>query len=438
VRLLGATLVALLLFFTAIAAMMIQAFRHSGEQALNERLLSEIYGLLAAAEVSAQGEILFPDQFPQFRFLQPGSGLTGEVFSDDGRSLWRSASMGNDEPVAPHWLGPGESAFDSPMIGSETWHRATLTVGWEQPGGQLFLLQFAVAENGAGLAEEVHQFRNKVIVWLAAAGLTLLVIQGLLMRWGLAPLGRAASEIDQVKAGRRQTLSQDYPVELVSLTQNLNSLLEQQSSHLQRYRNVLADAAHSIKTPLAALKNSLTGDSESMQQLDAVDRAVEYHLKKAATAGPVVMRAPLLVERLVNQLVTSLKKVYADKNLHFRVDIEPGSQFAGDAGDFLELLGNLLDNACKWAASEVGCSITTITRSGKGSLQMEITDNGPGIDPAISALIVQRGVQVDSPYSGQGIGLAVVRGILDFYQGTLEIGQSPNGGALFVIQIPSN
>ncbi|RLA09780.1 MAG: hypothetical protein DRQ54_01630 [Gammaproteobacteria bacterium] len=437
-RLLGATLIALLLFFTAIALVMISAFRHSGEQALNERLLSEIYGLLAAAEVSLQGEILFPEQFPQFRFLQPDSGLVGEVFAEGGRSLWRSASMGSRELTAPAWLAPGESGFDSPVIDSETWYRATLTVDWEYAGERSFLLQFAVAEEAAVLEAEVHNFRNQVIAWLGVAGVALLLIQGLLMRWGLAPLGRAAREIDQVKAGRRQVLGEDYPVELMSLTQNLNSLLEQQSSHLQRYRNALADAAHSIKTPLTALKNSLAGDSESLRQLDAVDRTVEYHLKKAATGGPIVMRAPVAVEPLVNQLVASLKKVYADKNPHFKVDVESGSQFAGDAGDFLELLGNLLDNACKWAATEVGCSIRTVASSGNDLLQMEIVDDGPGVDPAIIKLIVQRGVQVDSQHGGQGIGLAVVRGILDFYRGTLEVSQTPGGGALFVIQIPLN
>ncbi len=433
---LAATLAALLLLFTVIALVLVQAFQQSGEQALNERLLSEIYGLLATAEVTTEEELLFPDQFPQFRFLEEDSGLVGEVFAGDQRSLWRSPSMGNGLFPPPPDMAPGESRFDSIQLDGETWYRTSLMVDWEQGDGSSVLLNFSAAENDAALIQEVREFRNTVAIGLTVVGLSLLVIQGLLMRWGLAPLGRAANEIGRIKAGEQQALSGDYPVELVPLTENLNSLLDQQRSHLERYRNALADAAHSIKTPLAALRNSVMGDGESLRQVDAIDRTVEYHLKKAATVGPVAMRAPIRVEPLVEQLVASLKKVYADRQLRFEVTLDQNCQFPGDAGDFLELLGNLLDNGCKWATTEVGCVIGRVRESDRELLQLAVVDDGPGVDPATGDLIVERGVKADSKVSGEGIGLAIVRDILDSYGGRLEIGRNGTSGAKFRVQLP--
>lgn len=437
-RLLGATFLLLLLFFSVLALVLVTAFRQSSEQALNEKLLSEIYGLLAAAEVSAEGQIEFPEQFPQFRFLQADSGLAGEVFGDDAVSLWRSDSMGVVRFLAPAPKVAGEALFDSPTLNGDTWYRATLSVSWELEGGQLIPLRFSVAESGLGLGAEVREFRNTVLRWLSAAALLLLVTEGLVMRWGLLPLARAAREIDEVKIGRRDNLGPGYPQELKSVTGNLNSLLDQQRQHLGRYRHVLADAAHSIKTPLAALKNGLAGDGENLQQVDAIDRIIEYHLKKAATAGPAVLQAPVPVAPLVDQLVSSLKKVYADKNLQFVTNTQPESQFPGDTGDFFELLGNLLDNACKAAHKQVSCSIAPRRIAGGDFLEIEVTDDGPGIDGDLKELILQRGMQVDPGKVGQGVGLAVVGDILAFYRGGLEIGESPAGGAVFTARIPVN
>lgn len=438
-RFLIATLVGLLIFFGVISFVLVEAFRQSSEEALRERLLSEIYGLLAAADVTAEGQIRFPDQFPQIRFLQSGSGLVGEVFSASGESLWRSASMDLLVFPSPTPLATGKSSFSHPVVGGVSWHRVSLKVSWEQGAGRFLSLQFSVAENASQLMAEVHEFRMMVFMWLTAVALLLLIIEGLVMNWGLRPLGKAAREIAEVKAGTRAKLSGAYPVEMSSLTKNLNSLLAQQSSHLERYRNALADAAHSIKTPLAALRNALAGDSENVQQLDAVDRMVEYHMKKAATAGPRALQTPLLVEPLALQLVNSLKKVYASKMLEFKVNIEADSRFPGDEGDFLELLGNLLDNGCKWANKWVSCWVRTEWEAGQPILAMDVGDDGQGVNPELRELILQRGVHLDPLATGDGIGLAVVQGILDFYQGSIKIGeiaQSSKTGALFRVRIP--
>ncbi len=418
------------------ALVLVTAFQRHAEAALNQKLLSEIYGLLAAAEVTDSGQIQFPQQFPQVRFLRPDSGLVGEVFSTAGQSVWRSDSIGERQFAVPPHQPTGRPGFDQPTIDGGQWYRASLAIEWELADGQLVPLQFSVTENSAELQAEAHRFRVQVWRWLTAAIVMLVIVQSLIMRWGLAPLGRAAREINQIKSGRLQTLAGPYPAELLPLTQSLNALLEQQQVQLQRYRNALADATHSIKTPLAALRNELAAKDGQLQQLDHIDQLLEYQLKKAATVGPAALRLSLDIEPMVGRLIASLEKVYADRQLSFDITTQPGCQFPGDEGDFLELLGNLLDNACKWAGTRVGCVIGTPVLATGQVLNIEVTDDGPGVDSRISELLSRRGVQFDSPHGGQGIGLAVVRGILESYGGSLQIQQDPAQGTLFRAQIP--
>ncbi|MEL0083615.1 MAG: two-component sensor histidine kinase, partial [Gammaproteobacteria bacterium] len=378
---LSATLLLLLVAFALIASALLAAFRQSAEQSLNERLLSDIYGLLAAVEITPQGEVRFPQQFPQFRLLQSESELIAEVVSAENHSIWQSLSMGERRLPLPPEMAMGETLTDSPLINGEHWYRSTLAVSWEISADHSRLLRFSVAEKADALQAEVEQFRNTLFIGLGATTLLVLMVEALVLRWGLKPLSRAVAEVDQVRTGRRQQLSDGYPVEISSLTQSLNALLQRQRTSLDRYRNALGDAAHSIKTPLAALKNGLINDAENLQQVNNLDRIVEYHLKKAATAGPLVLREPVAVAPLVEQLVNSLKKVYAEKELQWRVDIQPEACFPGDGGDFLELLGNLLDNACKWADSEVGCLLELLQTADATVLRISVTDDGPGISP---------------------------------------------------------
>lgn len=435
-RLQLATLLLLTVFFGVLAILLVTAFRESAEAALRERLLSEVYGLLGAAEVSSGGRVKFPEQLPQYRFAQADSGLLGYVADGFGELLWTSPSAGQRKFLPIALLRKGEQRFDSLTEDGETWYWLTFAILWEDAPHRPRPLQFSVMENSRALDAEVGQFRGQVLRWLSALALLLLLVEGLILRWGLNPLGRAATEINGIKAGLREGLGAGYPVELAPLTESLNSLLQHQQQRLAHYRNALGDAAHSIKTPLAALRNSLAHGSSELEQLDLVDRSLEYHLKRAATAGPSAMSVPLAVEPLVKQLLNSLRKVYLGKPLEFSVQVEPGCRFPGDAGDFLEILGNLLDNACKWARKQVRCDIHGAWEEGRQLLIIEVADDGPGIAAEAREMIQQRGVHLDVGVSGEGIGLAVVRGITDSYHGELLIRQSEMGGALIHLRVP--
>jgi two-component system sensor histidine kinase PhoQ len=178
------------------------------------------------------------------------------------------------------------------------------------------------------------------------------------------------------------------------------------------------------------------------EQIDRMDEIVRYQLRKpAASAGKLVLQ-PVPVEKEVLRLVDGLRKVYRDKQPDISIHIEAGMQFRSDTGDFLELAGNLLDNACKWCAKRVRISIRPAANSSAtaiaGGMRMCVDDDGPGIPEAAVEELLNRGTRLDESTPGHGIGLAIVKDIARSYGGTVEITRSELGGARVVVSIPPN
>ncbi|MGF1528794.1 MAG: ATP-binding protein, partial [Candidatus Competibacterales bacterium] len=270
-------------------------------------------------------------------------------------------------------------------------------------------------------------------VGVLGGALGLLAAQGLVLRWSLTPLRQVAREIQDIEAGRQLTLAGHYPAELQPLTRNLNQLVSRSRDHLERYRNTLGDLAHSLKTPLAVLGSSLETGADDLkhtvrEQVVRMNQTVDYQLQRAAAAGRIALTAPVPVSAAAQQIVHSLAKVYSDKGLDFQWQVADELVFNGDRGDLLEVLGNLMDNACKWAAKTVRLRAWPLATSGDVVLVVE--DDGPGIPDHRRATILQRGVRADPHTAGHGIGLAVVRELVeDIYRGQLTIDDSPLGGA---------
>ncbi len=225
----------------------------------------------------------------------------------------------------------------------------------------------------------------------------------------------------------------------------MNLLIDHERARSDRYRVTLDNLAHSLKTPLAAMR-ALLGDRQAKEfgirfneQIDRMDEIVRYQLRKpAASAIDKLVLHSVDVENEVTRLIGGLKKVYHDKSPVFDVSIEPGLQFRGDGGDFLELAGNLLDNACKWCAKRVRISIVPSLAAGKiaGGMVLSVSDDGPGIPEDAASRLMQRGMRLDETTPGHGIGLAVVRDIARAYGGQLTIQKSKLGGAKIIVSIP--
>ena len=215
--------------------------------------------------------------------------------------------------------------------------------------------------------------------------------------------------------------------------------MKNSTAQLERYRNALSDLAHSLKTPLAVLRNEieeLPDGSDARrsleEQVQRMDLTVQYQLQRAAASGRTALTPSVGILPVAERIRNSLLKVYSDKSLDFEIDLSPTLLFKGDEGDLTELLGNLLDNACKWAARRV-----RLRGSEQGEdLTLVIEDDGPGVSQAALAHLRERGARGDPTRPGQGIGLAVVDELVSgVYGGSIEVDRSDLGGARIQIRI---
>jgi two-component system sensor histidine kinase PhoQ len=307
-------------------------------------------------------------------------------------------------------------------------------------------LTFNVAESTQGLQQQIEVFRRTLWVYLGAAGVALLALEIVMLRLGLKPLRRVARDLEEIERGAADRLSGPYPRELESLTQTLNDFIESEREHRERYRHTLADLAHSLKTPLAVARAELEGEKQGTalnaalaSQLHRMDEIVAYQLSRPATSGHKIMAKPLAIEARAEQIVKSLEMLHADRGVVCEFDFDPSARFFGEEGDLMELLGNLLENAFKWANKRVSLSAEALTprRARRPGLRLVVADDGPGVPEDEVDVLGHRGVRGDERVQGHGIGLAIVHDLLAAYRGRLTISRSEAlGGACFTVTLP--
>ena len=401
------------------------------ETQIRQRLEAHIYTLLAAVELLPDGGMEIPTDLPEPRLMQPDSGLYAEVI---GRSLaWRSPSALGEKPDLPDSpIAPGSFVFDSNAdIGPE--HALVLRYGilWVDRSGGEHPYWFSVAENRELMEAQIDVFRQQLWAWAGAALLVFIAIQVAVLRWGLAPLRRLRSEVGAVRDGQTDSIRGTYPSELTPLKVGLNAFITSERKNLERQRNQLGDLAHSLKTPLAVLRSGIRSD-EMLEQVDAMDRIVAYQLRKARASGKPTWAQPLEIEPVAEKIAATLEKLYAAKQVVCEFELDPGARFYGDEGDLSELIGNLLENAFKWASTRVLVHVSL--KSPGWCLRVE--DDGPGIEPERRDDVLQRGVRADERTAGHGIGLAIVTDLVEAYGGTIAIHESALGGAAVVVEFP--
>ncbi|MDH3317027.1 MAG: ATP-binding protein [Gammaproteobacteria bacterium] len=414
-----------------------RAFRESALARVNDRLQSRIYALIAAAEPD-EGALKLPEALPEPRLSVPQSGVYAQLVDESGRVLWHSRSALGIDIDYPRAKEPGVAVFSTTR---DTQGAALFALAfglkWAFPDGQDKEFTLQAAEARAPFEAEIARFRGTLWLWLAGAGLVLLAVQGAVLRWSLAPLRKLARDVADIEAGRKHELEGSYPKELARLTQNLNLLVVHSRRQLERYRNALGDLAHSLKTPLAVLRNEVEALQESStpratltEQVERMDRTIHYQLQRAAASGRTALTPSVGVAKVVDRIRSTLLKVYADKQLQIDVTMDKNLSFKGDEGDLTEILGNLLDNACKWGRGKVRLEGS---RSGQ-RLEIAVEDDGPGLPNTELETFRARGARGDVSVPGQGIGLAIVDELVtEVYGGILEAGESTLGGARFKI-----
>lgn len=483
-RLLIAVTVPLLLFFLLTAFALDTVFQRLTAGELRQQLNDQEVSLIGEVDLDAKGNLVVEQLDPELHLQLPGSGQYATLQDERGRLLWRSPSLtgtglmlGNEMPEALEKVRYLR-ARDGTQIAALS-RRLQVTFGTGSAAVTRRLI-FTVADSTAPQTLELWAFRRQMAAWFGGLALALLATMAWMMRRALAPVRRLESEIAAVEAGQATLLGEGYPRELAGVAHGLNALLESERNRISRYRDTLGNLAHALKTPLAVIRANLgtseaaasasTGTTLSVVdgtttvtlapsgsgaagtagmpgaaaaaiqlEIDRMAQIVEHQLKRAVAGGGATLgQAPVPILPLVMELRVALLKVHSRKDLRIDVDVPASVGFLGDRGDILELLGNVLDNACKWCRSRVAVSARLeMEREPARRLSIAVDDDGPGIAPADRKRVLERGVRASEHVPGHGLGLSIVRDTVATYGGQFFIDASVAlGGARVELQVP--
>ncbi len=432
-------------FLGLVGVVMAVARKQSALNSLQNQLRdAAITDIITHTDANRDGRLLPPDSPPQ-KFSQPGSGLYAVILGPDGYR-WESASaIGHDFRFLKP-MQPGDRVFAGPV---ETrmgrLYYFAIGVSFDYLGDKSTPATVMVAQTEQQLEGENAVYRRTLALWLSVLGLLLIALQLLLLRWSLTPLRKVANDMSRVEHGDSDHLDSQYPLELTGLTERINAFIDSEREQRTRYRHTLADLAHSLKTPLAVIRSQMESSNNEpvrrdvLDQVRRMDELVAYQLARAATSGRQTFAAAISIASHAEDLVQSLEKVYAAKNVLCEFDIADGASFHGELNDLLELMGNLLENAFKWTRHHVLLVVQKLPQPGRTrpGLLISVEDDGPGIAEDKIEKVLQRGVRGDERVQGHGIGLSIVQDIVRAYRGELTVDRSPDfGGARFSVRLP--
>lgn len=434
-RLLLGAAVVLIAFVVGVGLAVQRAHANSVRAAHYSRLQATVYLLLARAELDDSGELVMPPTLAEPRLAVPQSGLYASIYNAARQEAWRSASsVGVELPYLREGVRIGQWRSESVTAGGRSFHSVRYAVNWAADGREAPLV-LSVLEDSAAFNREVAVFARTMWTWLGGAAVLLMLAQLLLLRWALAPLRRVAVEVGRIERGEQARIEGHYPDEIIPLTGNLNTLIQQERVRQSRYKEALSFLAHSLKTPLAVLRNALAepaGLPETVeQQVKRMDDIVQHQLGRAAAGGAARFVSPVLVAPVLERVAGALGKVYAERQLAISVACPPDLAWRIDEGDLFEIAGNVMDNAAKWARQQVKVSAALTDQD----LLLRVEDDGPGFSD--TETVLQMHVRLDERVPGHGVGLTVVNDLVMSHHGQLTLTRGELGGARVEIRLPA-
>jgi signal transduction histidine kinase len=409
-------------------------FGNTVERNFDARLGVLLEGVVAGSELSADGELELRLQVGEPRFQQPLSGWYWQI-GDGARVLRRSHSLW--DASLPVSLAPGQLAAARDVTGPEGQPLRLLVRAIILPGADAPLL-YAVA--GDRLETQLDRQNFNRLLSLALGVLFVGVVGAVLVqvRFGLEPLRRMGRALGAIRGGASARLKGDFPAEIEPLASELNALLDHNEALVERARTHVGNLAHGLKTPLSVLTNEARRSEGPLaelvgRQVALMRRQVDHHLARArAIATGSILGARTEVLPVLRDLERTLGRIYADKALALQIACPPELAFRGARQDLEEMLGNLMDNACKWAAA----AVTVRAEATAEHVQIAIEDDGPGLPASRRAEVLERGRRLDEQVPGTGLGLAIVADLAQLYGGRLVLDTALSGGLKALLSLP--
>jgi len=426
-RLSSGLLISLLIAFALLAVLVSVNIRYVTDDYVASRLQHDTETLLAAISFDSEARLLLDGARIDQVYNQPFSGHYYVISSGTqtyySRSLW-------DQRIEHVVLDSGQQNR-SEQSGPEQQSLLVLSSGYTLQG---YPLSISLAEDLKPIRQDIDQF---IYVFIFIAGgilLVLIVLQVLILRHSLKPLQQVKQQLAQLEQGKIERLVSDVPAEIEPVINEVNQLLTVMGQRLQRSRDSLGDLAHAIKKPLTVMRQTIrrTESDEAdrrvlMEQVDEIVRLSDRILKRARLAGHSHSDRRFAFDTDLAALIETLGLMYPDRNIQIEQRIAPEVNCPIDREDMMELLGNLLDNACKWAQHKV-----RISASSEQQLYLSVEDDGPGIAPQQIDELLHRGRRLDESVEGHGFGLAIASDTVDEYQGQISLGKSTELGGLKV------
>ncbi|MFZ5790587.1 MAG: sensor histidine kinase [Pseudomonadota bacterium] len=411
-------------------------FRDYVERSFDARLAVLLDSLIAVTELDANAQPQISRAVGDPRFTQAYSGWYWQI-AEDGQPVLRSRSLW-DQTLPVNDVAATTAPFRSEVEGPDHQRlrqveREILLPGRAKP------LRFAVAGERGEIDAAVRSF-NATLGWsLGLLGAGLLVALLIQIRFGLQPLRRIRQALVAVRTGRAERLEGEFPREIAPLSDELNRLIAHNAAVLERARTQVSNLAHALKTPLSVLTNEADAASGPLaetvkRQIAAMRRHIDHYLARARTAAAArVIGVRTELAPVVEDLRRTLDRIHVDRRIRIETRVPAGLYFRGERQDLEEMLGNLADNACKWAS---GLVVISAAREG-ANLVCTVEDDGPGLPEAQREAVFRRGNRLDESVPGTGHGLAIVREIAELCDGAVRLEQAPQGGLRAVLTLPA-
>lgn len=410
---------------------------HKQKEHINDKLHKLVYNLVERLN-NEEELIILPQGFYDHRLFQSNSGLYA-VIKRNQRTIWSSPSVKENNRIKFHSLLDNQEEWQGEFTNNKGQKFISVSYRIKKitpNNNDTHSYIVSILESEKSINKEFYIFMYQLTGGLFFIAILMLFVNWFGIKWYLMPLNTLSIELTNLEKGKQSSITRTYPVELLQIIGDLNSLLQNEKLRQERYKNSLSDLVHSIKTPLTIVKATINENAapnlclEVNEQINIIDQTVYYYLRRARNFGKKNMLSyqKIDVDMVINKAITNIKKLYLIKNKNVDVIYRNNHQaiFYGIKGDLIEIIGNLLDNACKWAHAIV--KITVISDEKK--INIVIVDDGPGISEKDINTIIQRGTKANNSKEGHGIGLATVDDIVSSYFGSLEINNCPKyGGA---------
>ena len=425
-------------------------YRQAVERAFDRRLGVYLRTLVADIASPEEAGEKFPQSLGEPLFELPLSGWYWQVTRvDPGKTEVRSSRS--------LWDGGLRHLRDQGIPGSADGSRAGYVGGPEDQ--RLRLVErnvdlgdeghylVAIAGDAAEISDETRSFDRALVITFSILAAVLLLTTTFQVRFGLAPLKRITDGLAAIRSGSAERLTGKFPEEIAPLARETNALIETNREIVERARTHVGNLAHALKTPLSVMVNEATAHGTEpfgqkiLEQADIMRDQVARHLERARlAAGLTVVGSVTQAAPVVTALARTMEKIHRDKNLTIDIHADETARFHGERPDLEEMVGNLVDNACKWASSRVAIEVVRErpdAASERQVVRVIVDDDGRGLSPSEREQVAKRGRRLDETKPGSGLGLSIVLELAGLYGGGLTLGTAPLGGLRAELVLPA-